>query len=72
MIRTLCVLHAWRSKKPGDRCPMCAQAKPMDPTAPGSDRAYTMTLALIQGRAITPEQAELLRDRLAGYGGGEG
>ena len=68
MKRTLCILHAWKGR---GRCPFCAEAKPMDSRVSVAERAFNQTLAFIDGKAFTSEQAELLRDRLAGYGGGE-
>ncbi len=35
-----------------------------------SERALTMTLALIEGRVFTGEQAEQLRQKFEQYGGG--
>lgn len=70
MKRSVCILHAWKAKKRGDRCPGCATAKPMDSSVLASERAFTMTMALIDGGAFTEEQAEQLHNRLGSYDGG--
>jgi hypothetical protein len=67
MKRSVCIRHAWQAQNRGDRCPGCAVAAPMDSSVLASERAFTMTLALIDGGAFTPEDAQQLRDRLANY-----
>lgn len=70
MTRPLCVLHGWQAKKRNERCPSCAEAKPMDSSVLPAERAYTMTLAFIEGGVYTPEQVAELQQKLQRYGGG--